>query len=354
MGHGAADLDVRHQRVLRLDQERTPAQAWCALDGHAALLEITDTCGFNRRQDVDRAGQQRGLGGTGVGNDAEDDDVGVGRAGAGIAVLLLGRRLVAVMALQRDEVAALPFLQLVRSGSHRRDPLAVGPGAGRMGDEHVTLHIGELLEEDRLRRCERIDDGRRIGRFDGQHLRPGTAVKTALAPPAGLRHQPVPGPFDFGRGHGGAIVEAGAVAQLERIGLAVVRHRPRLCQRRTDAEIGAVRDQPLEQDLHHRVGVGVAVDAWLDAADIGIEREGERTATLLCRGWRSERQGREGRQRDPSHHCPAPCALSFSGRPRRIRPQENPRPRGSSARPSAPPPARYRGARRCRLPRSSP
>jgi hypothetical protein len=103
-------------------------------------------------------------------------------------------------------------------------------------------------------------------------------------------------------------VEAGAVAQLERIGLAVVRHRPRLRQRRTDAEIGAVRDQPLEQDLHHRVGVGVAVDAELNAADIGIEGEGERAATLLRGGRRNERQGSDRRQRDCSH-CLAPCAL---------------------------------------------
>ncbi len=334
MSHGAADLDVRHQRILRLDQERTPAQAGCALNDDAALLEVIDTCGFNRRQDVDRAGQQRRLGGAGVGNDTEDDEVGVGSAGTGISVPLLGRRLVAVMALQRDGLAALPFLHLVWSGSHRRDPLAVGPDAGGMGDQHVTLHVGELLEEDRLRRGERIDDGRRIGCFDGEHLQPGSAVEIAFAAPTGQGHHPVPGPFDFGRSHRRAIVEARAVAQLERIGLAVVRHRPRLRQRRTDAEIGAVRDEPLEQDLHHGVGVGVAIDAELDAADVGVEREGERAAALLCRDWRSERQGSDRRQRDCSH-CPAPkclavssalllSVLSFSVRPRRVRLQENP------------------------------
>ena len=49
-------------------------------------------------------------------------------------------------------------------------------------------------------------------------------------------------------------------------------------QGRTNREVGAMCNKPFEQDMHHGIRVGVTVDAGLDAADIGVERDGERAS----------------------------------------------------------------------------
>jgi len=66
-------------------------------------------------------------------------------------------------------------------------------------------------------------------------------------------------------------VELDALAQMERVRLAIARGRPAVRQHRPDRGIIAERDQALDDMRHHTIGVGVTVGAGIGGADIGVE-----------------------------------------------------------------------------------
>ncbi|KAG1065089.1 hypothetical protein G6F40_017837 [Rhizopus arrhizus] len=70
-------------------------------------------------------------------------------------------------------------------------------------------------------------------------------------------------------------MELDAVAQLERIGLAVRADVNRLGQQRADRAVLAVADQAFDDVQHHAVGGVVAVDAGVGRADVGRLRHSE-------------------------------------------------------------------------------
>ncbi|MNR47712.1 hypothetical protein D3C85_1668490 [compost metagenome] len=104
----------------------------------------------------------------------------------------------------------------------------------------------------------------------------------------------LPGPQHVGGGQRLAVVEFDAVAQLERVGLAVGTDVDGLGQQRADLGIFAIGDQAFHDVQHHRVAVAVAVDARFGGTDVGGERDAQGR-----RGLRDGRAGQAGeRQRN--------------------------------------------------------
>ena len=66
-----------------------------------------------------------------------------------------------------------------------------------------------------------------------------------------------------------------ALAQLEGVAAPIRRRLHALRQHGADGGILAEGDQTLEHIHHHRVGIGVAIDAGIGRTDIGIELDAQ-------------------------------------------------------------------------------
>ncbi len=120
------------------------------------------------------------------------------------------------------------------------------------------------------------------------------AVELGEAAPLRGRIEPaLERPDDVVGGHGRAVVELHAAAQLERVGLAVLGDRPAFRQHRPDRGVFAEGDQALDHVRHHAVGVAVAIGAGIGRADVGVHARPQ----AFRRRWRrrTERRGRSRR-----------------------------------------------------------
>ncbi|KAG0762537.1 hypothetical protein G6F22_018617 [Rhizopus arrhizus] len=90
-------------------------------------------------------------------------------------------------------------------------------------------------------------------------------------------------------------MELDAVAQLERIGLAVRADVNRLGQQRAHFGVFAIGNQAFHDVQHDGVAIAVAVDAGFGRADVGRQRNAQRRRRLC--GGRAGQGGQRQRNR---------------------------------------------------------
>ena len=267
---------------------------WTAKAG--VVLDLDPVLQFQRRG-VQRAGLQRRQLRRRIRHDVEADLVDEHLLAADIAAHGVVARGVAVEPGQLDVLARPPVRQDERPGADRLVPAAVRLDRGRVQHRRAAaIHPRQVVQEPGARPVQDIDHGVRVRRRHALDLQPVVAgVDVAAAPLGGRVHQPVPGPFHLGRGHGRAVLELHAAAQVEGVGLAVVRQVPAVGQHRPDLQVLAEPDQPLDDVLVHDVGGAVAVDARIGAADVGRQHGADGAAARrLGRGGDRRQRRRRG------------------------------------------------------------
>ena len=301
---GAAQVGVGQGRVVRPHQQHVPRQQLLILKRQVgAAARALDHVGRQCRHQVGLAHLHGGDGHGGVGDDQEPQVAGDRVAAAGIAVLIAAARPVAVEPFQQDVFALAPLGQPIGAGADRRAPGAVVIQRAGVQDAQVALGVGQRGQEDRRGLGQGQVDG--VAVHDGHRHDAGADRRAAVeqvraAVPSGRVQQAVVAPFDLLGGHLRAVVEPHAPAQVEAVGAPVVQDRVALGQHRRHRQVLAEGDQAFDDVVHHRVGVAVAVDAHVGAADVGIEHD----ADFLVRPAHRAVGGRlaDGRQRRHHRH----------------------------------------------------
>jgi hypothetical protein len=261
---------------------------------------------------VDLAGLEGGDARRGLGHHAEGDGVEAGGLGAAEAehVLVARIRLVAVEALELDVAVADELDHLERTGADDLQLVRAGVLL-LLRDDHDRRREGrERLHEGRQRALQRDDEGARIRRLPFlDHLEDGAVDAEALVA-VERRH-------DVGRREVLAVVELGALPDLERVDQIVGAHAHRLGELEHRVHVLVAGEQRLE-DVHgdiarrRRVG-GVLVER----GDARLEPEYEIAALARAfealgrsharqRDQRGAGERRSAQARLDAHHSPAP------------------------------------------------
>ena len=159
---------------------------------------------------------------------------------------------------------------------------------------HGAVRPGERRQEERVRLRQPEDDGLRVRGFDGLHLRAAATIEFGKAAPFRLRVRVAfPVPRHVCRGHAGTVVKLQARAKPEGIAPPVLRNGKRLREERLNARILAIGDETLDDVQDHRISVVVAIDAWIRATNVRIQRDAKRGLLSQSRQRRRDQQSRD-------------------------------------------------------------
>ncbi len=187
-----------------------------------------------------------------------------------------------------------------------------GAGPDRLGEAAVGSdgirrnHAGKAAfgtrhqaKENGRRLCERDLDGRRIGGLDAGYRRGPAFCEIFQAGPLRLGLEVArPVPHHVVGRHRFAVVEFHVGAQLERIGQPIGRHLEALGEERLHFADIVVADEAFDDVQDDAVGIAVAVDARIVAAQVGTLRDGD-VACCCCIGHGEQR----GARKKKLFHC---------------------------------------------------
>ena len=221
---------------------------------------------------VDLARLEPGDAGRRLGDDLDRDLVEVGAAVGLVPVVVVAGELLVV--------AALPLDELERTGADRADvgrAVLVAVGLHERLVDHVGRGRRERVLEQRVGRVKGDDDGAAVGCRDIGHVpeHPADVGGEVRIP------DPVQAEHDVVDRHGGAVVELHALADLQRVGQAVGRDRPRLGQVRAELRVVLAELQERLGDAGHRdARHEVVVERRVHRSRLALDGNGDRAALL--------------------------------------------------------------------------
>ena len=135
-----------------------------------------------------------------------------------------------------------------------------------------AIRAGHCRQEQAVGLVQLEHHGFRVGSGHIDNFRRPAAIEFRQAAPLGLGVQiALPGPLHIPGRQQLAILKVHPVTQGKGVAQAVRRYVHRTGKQWRDAGVFAIRHQPFDDMHHHRVGIVVAVDARVGAADITIE-----------------------------------------------------------------------------------
>ncbi len=274
MRHGAADADIRQNRIAGVEEICVPDGRLRSVNAEVRLvLEFGRSHGVDIDQ-IEVPGEQRRLRHRAFPYNLPAQHVDRRALAAAIAIGRPAPAGIVLEAVQLDIAPRSVVSHHVGAGADRLVPAAVGvDGIGVQHRHRTAVEARHCRQKHRIRFGKRDDEGVIVLCLCGRHLDVVLAVEKVLAVGFGsLSCEPVPGPFHITGGHFFAIVKLHALSELECVGASVLGNLVALGQHGDDAEIARIGYEPFDHVTVHFIGVAVARHARIGAANVGVER----------------------------------------------------------------------------------